>query len=57
MTDVNPFTGERQVYPPVRARAVGDRQFEIVDGEWRGDRFDFPREGFVCIGVLAKRVE
>jgi CubicO group peptidase (beta-lactamase class C family) len=57
MADVNPFTGERQVYPHVRARAVGDRQFEIVDGEWRGDRFDFPREGFVCIGVLAKRVE
>jgi CubicO group peptidase (beta-lactamase class C family) len=57
MTDVSPLTGERHVYPAVRARAVGDRQFEILDGEWRGDRFDFPRDGFVCIDVLAKRVE
>jgi len=32
-------------------------EFEIVDGEWRGDRFDFPRPGFVCMGSLAMRIE
>jgi len=56
-TEVDPFSGETSVYPSVRARPVGEREFEIVDGEWRGDRFDFPRPGFVCMGRLATRIE
>jgi hypothetical protein len=27
-----------------------------VEGESRGDRFNFPRDGFVCVGPLATRV-
>jgi CubicO group peptidase (beta-lactamase class C family) len=56
-TEVDPFSGETSVYPSMRARPVGEREFEIVDGEWRGDRFDFPRPGFVCMGYLATRIE
>src|SRR5919201_211580 len=55
-TDFDPFTRENVVYPPVLARPVGEREFEIVDGEWRGERFTFPRPGFVCMTVLAARV-
>jgi CubicO group peptidase (beta-lactamase class C family) len=54
--EVNPLTGETHVNPSERARPVGDREFEIVDGESRGDRFNFPRDGFVCVGPLATRV-
>ena len=57
MTQVDPFTGEIDVYPTLRARPVGPKEFEVVDGEWRGDRFDFPREGLVNMGTLAARVE
>ena len=57
LTEVDPFSGERSVYPSVRARPIGAREFEIVEGEWRGDRFDFPRPGFVCMGYLATRIE
>jgi CubicO group peptidase (beta-lactamase class C family) len=56
-TEVDPFTGETSAYPSVRARPVGEREFEVVDGEWRGQRFDFPRSGFVCMGSLATRIE
>ena len=56
-TERDPFSGEWSAYPSVRARPVGQREFEIVDGEWRGDRFDFPRAGFVCMGSLAMRIE
>jgi CubicO group peptidase (beta-lactamase class C family) len=56
-TEIDPFTGEASVYPSVRARPIGEREFVIVDGEWRGDRFDFPRPGFVCMGYLATRIE
>jgi CubicO group peptidase (beta-lactamase class C family) len=56
-TELDPFTGERHVNPSMRARPVGDREFEIVDGESRGDRFNFPRDGYVCVGMLATRVE
>jgi CubicO group peptidase (beta-lactamase class C family) len=56
-TDFDPFTKENVVYPPVLARPVGEREFEIVDGEWRGERFTFPRDGFVCMTVLAARSE
>jgi CubicO group peptidase (beta-lactamase class C family) len=55
-SEVNPLTGERHVNPSERARPVGDGEFEIVDGESRGDRFNFPRDGFVCVGPLAMRV-
>jgi CubicO group peptidase (beta-lactamase class C family) len=47
--EVDPFTGETSSWPAVRGRPVGEAEFEIVDGEWRGDRFDFPRPGFVCL--------
>ena len=50
-TEVDPFSGEPTSWPTVRARPVGEREFEIVDGEWRGDRFDFPRPGFACIDL------
>jgi CubicO group peptidase (beta-lactamase class C family) len=56
-TEIDPFTAEKHAYPSVRARPVGEREFEIVDGEWRGDRLDFPRPGFVRLGYLATRVE
>ena len=57
-TEVDPFTGETSTtYPSVRARPIGGREFEIVDGEWRGERFDFPRDGFVCFTALAARIE
>jgi CubicO group peptidase (beta-lactamase class C family) len=57
LTELDPFSGETQVYPSVRARPIGAREFEIADGEWRGERFDFPRERIVCMGSLAVRVE
>jgi CubicO group peptidase (beta-lactamase class C family) len=57
LAEFDPFRGETQQYPSVRARPVGEREFEIVDGEWRGERFDFPRDGFVCMGTLAARIE
>ena len=55
--EVNPFTREEVAYPPLVARAVREREFEITTGEWKGDRFDFPRDGFVRLVVLAQRVE
>jgi CubicO group peptidase (beta-lactamase class C family) len=57
LAEFNPFTNESASYPPVRAHSVGDREFEVSSGEWEGDRFDFPREGFVRTYVLAQRVE
>jgi CubicO group peptidase (beta-lactamase class C family) len=57
MTATDPFTGAAEVYPIVHARPIGPREFEIVDGEWRGDRFDFPRDGLVNMGTLAIRAE
>jgi CubicO group peptidase (beta-lactamase class C family) len=56
-TELDPLTGETHVNPSFRARPVGDREFEIVDGEARGDRLNFPREGFVCTPTLATRVK
>jgi CubicO group peptidase (beta-lactamase class C family) len=56
-TEVDPITGEKRVNPSLRARPVDDREFEIVDGDDRGDRFNFPRVGFVCTPTLAIRVE
>jgi CubicO group peptidase (beta-lactamase class C family) len=56
-TELDPLSGEIRTLPSIRARPVGDGEFEIVDGESRGDRFNFPRDGFVCVGPLAIRVE
>ncbi|HVC88449.1 MAG TPA: serine hydrolase domain-containing protein [Gaiellaceae bacterium] len=40
-----------------RARPIGERTFEIVDGDRAGDRLDFPRERFGRFGSrLAERV-
>jgi CubicO group peptidase (beta-lactamase class C family) len=57
VTSFDPFAGKNIVYPAVLARPVAEREFEVVDGELRGDRFTFPRDGFVCMGVLAARTE
>jgi len=57
VTGFDPLAGENIVYPPVLARPVAEREFEIVDAEWRGERLTFPRDGFVCLGVLAARTE
>jgi CubicO group peptidase (beta-lactamase class C family) len=56
-TEIDPFSQEAMVLPTVRARPIGDREFEIVDGEWHGDRFDFPRPGFLCIDLRLLRAE
>jgi CubicO group peptidase (beta-lactamase class C family) len=57
LTEGDPFKDDPLEYPPVLARAIGEREFEVVDGEWRGERLDFPRDGFARFGTLAKRVE
>jgi hypothetical protein len=57
VVEVNAITGEELTLPPIRARPVGDAEFELLDGEWRGERFDFPRENIVRFGTLAARVE
>ena len=51
-----PLWRERRL-SPVPARPVAEREFEVVDAEWRGERLTFPRDGFVCVGVLAARTE
>ena len=56
-TEIDPFSEETIVLPAVRARPIGDREFEIVDGEWRGERFDFPRPGFVCMDLRLLQLE
>ena len=57
VTSFDPLSGENVVYPPLLARPVAEREFEVVDAEWRGERLTFPRDGFVCVGVLAARTE
>jgi CubicO group peptidase (beta-lactamase class C family) len=54
--EVDPFTNEELSYPPLVALPVGEREFEVADGEWKGDRFDFPRDGFIRLNVVARRV-
>lgn len=56
-TEIDPFSQEATVLPTVRARPVGESEFEIVDGEWRGDRFDFPRPGFVRVDLRLLHAE
>ena len=57
VTSFDPLSGENVAYPPFLARPVDEREFEVVDADWRGERLTFPRDGFVCIGVLAARTE
>ena len=57
VTVLDPLSGENVAYPPLLARPVAEREFEVVDAEWRGERLTFPRDGFVCVGVLAARTE
>jgi len=57
VTAFDPFSAENIVFPPALARPVAEREFEVVDTEWRGERLTFPRDGFVCLGVLASRTE
>lgn len=52
----DPFTGEWHVYPSVLTRPVGEREFELVEGEWQGERLGFPRDDVVSFGVVAQRV-
>jgi len=54
VADVGGRTHERQCD---KVDAEGEREFEVVDAEWRGERLTFPRDGFVCVGVLAARTE
>ena len=56
-TEIDPFSQEATVLPTVRARPIGESEFEIVDGEWRGERFDFPRPGFVCMDLRLLQAE
>jgi hypothetical protein len=50
-------TGEAGERASVRARPIGPRTFEILDGDWVRERFDFPRPGFARIGSrLAERI-
>jgi len=56
-TEIDPFSQEATVLPTVRARPIGESEFEIVDGEWRGERFDFPRPGFVCMDLRLLKAE
>jgi CubicO group peptidase (beta-lactamase class C family) len=56
-TEIDPFSQEPMVLPAVRARQIGETEFEIVNGEWSGERFDFPRPGFVCIGLRLLQAE
>lgn len=57
VAELDPFVSDRQMYPAVRARRVGEREFELVDGDWVGERFDFPRPGLARMTVLVQRVE
>ena len=50
-------TADREPPITVRARAVGPSTFEIVDGDYAHDRFDFPLPRFARLGSrLAERV-
>jgi CubicO group peptidase (beta-lactamase class C family) len=54
-TLTNPLTGEVAHSPAVRALPVAEREFVIVEGDDRGDRFDFPRDGLLRLSAIAVR--
>ena len=56
LSERDPLTRQIVEFPPLVARPVGPREFEVVDGEWRGEIFGFPRDGFLSFGVLSRRV-
>lgn len=57
-TSIDPRTGETERHPPLHARPIGEREFAIDDeGERRGERFDFPRDGVVRMHAVALRAE
>jgi CubicO group peptidase (beta-lactamase class C family) len=53
----DPLTGEIVEYPPIVGRPIGDREFEVVDGDSRGEIFGFVGEGFLSYWILLRRVE
>ena len=55
-SEKDPFLREWAEYPPVRLRPVADREFELVDGEWRKQHLGFPRDDVVSFGIVAQRV-
>ena len=55
-SEKDPFRREWDVYPPVRLRRVGERDFELADGEWRGQWLGFLRDDVVSFGIAAQRV-
>jgi CubicO group peptidase (beta-lactamase class C family) len=55
-TQLSPLGGVSR-YAAAHARAIGEREFEVVEGANRGDRFDFPRDGLVRFGAIGSRVE
>lgn len=52
----DPLTREILEFPPIVGRPVGPREFEVVDGERRGQVFGFPRDGLLSFTVLSRRV-
>ena len=55
-SEKDPFRRQWDAYPPVRLRPVAEREFELVEGEWRGERLGFPRDDVVSFGIVAQRV-
>jgi CubicO group peptidase (beta-lactamase class C family) len=49
------FRGEWDEYPAMRLRPVAEREFEVVEGEWRGERLGFPRDDVAVFGIAAQR--
>ena len=56
-TATNFATGAVTRQPRARARPIGEREFEVVEGDDDGARFDFPRDGLVRFAAIAIRVE
>jgi CubicO group peptidase (beta-lactamase class C family) len=48
--------GEWVEYPTMQLRPVAAREFEIVEGEWRGERVGFPRDDIALLWIAAQRV-
>jgi D-alanyl-D-alanine carboxypeptidase len=55
-SEKDPFQREWADYPPIRLRPVGERDFELVDGDWRGQWLGFPRDDLVSFMIVAQRV-
>ena len=55
-SEKDPFRRQWDAYPPIRLRPVAEREFELVEGEWRGERLGFPRDDVVSFRIVAQRV-